>query len=105
MNVENKAYQPPILGDTIPMSRFEVFAHTIIRFKYSRKAIIIYTTITVLSIVSVIWSIFEVCPSGLFTLFELLINGLLICDVIIALIAFQKVKLLSIFNLKLKMYM
>jgi hypothetical protein len=73
------------------LSPYEKFAHTVIRFKYSRISIALYFFTTLLSIASVLWSIIESCPSGLFILFELIINFLLIFDVLITLIALKKV--------------
>lgn len=84
-------HQPVLPEPSQPLSHYEEFAHTVIRFKYSRISIVLYFFTTLLSIASVLWSIIESCPSGLFILFELIINFLLIFDVLITLIALKKV--------------
>jgi uncharacterized membrane protein len=85
-------YQPSMFEAATPMSRYEAFAQTMIRFKYSKASMVIYGITAFLGLLSMIWSFLETCPSGLFILFELMINILLIVDVLVTLLAFGKVR-------------
>jgi hypothetical protein len=76
------------------MSRDEIAKGIANRFVHSRSYIIFYLVMAALSVTTVVLSLTDGCPKLPFYILELIINGAMILEVSIRLVAFGRVRVL-----------
>ncbi|KAL1934576.1 hypothetical protein VTP01DRAFT_6758 [Rhizomucor pusillus] len=81
------------------LTRSEMIRGMANRFMYSQFYIILYLSLAVLSLISILLSLQETCPSLLFIIFESIINFAMIIEVTIRGLALQREYWKSVWNI------
>ncbi|KAG0169042.1 hypothetical protein DFQ28_004056 [Apophysomyces sp. BC1034] len=96
---EDDHYQGRILRTQHGLTKSEMIQGMANRFMYSRFYIALYLLLALLSLVTIILSIQETCPSLLFIIFEAVINFAMIIEVSIRMLALRRAYWNSIWNI------
>ncbi|ORY93985.1 hypothetical protein BCR43DRAFT_495675 [Syncephalastrum racemosum] len=81
------------------LTRSEMVQGMANRFMYSQFYIALYVSLALLSLISIILSLRETCPTTLFIVFESIINFAMIIEVSIRLVALQRAYWRSVWNI------
>ncbi|KAI8380901.1 uncharacterized protein BYT42DRAFT_593008 [Radiomyces spectabilis] len=93
--------RPPLLSLRTQhgLTKSEIVQGMANRFMYSRYYIALYIGLALLSLVTIVMSIKETCPSLLFIIFEAIINLAMIIEVTVRLLALRRAYWHSVWNI------